>query len=43
MASDETPLPVDASGNPDWAYMDAYMHSTMNETEAALSAMQTLA
>ncbi|MED5895132.1 Restriction enzyme BgcI subunit beta [Streptococcus anginosus] len=29
-------LPVDASGNPDWAYMDLFMQNVMNESKACL-------
>lgn len=29
-------LPVDASGSPDWAYMDDYMSEVMRESEASL-------
>lgn len=35
-------LPVDASGKPDWAYMDAYMREVVNNTKANLSAMQII-
>ena len=35
-------LPVDTLGKPDWAYMDAYMRSVMDDTENALSAMQSI-
>ena len=37
IASDmEVLLPVDASGEPDWAYMDEYMSAVMRESEASL-------
>ncbi|MFT2621750.1 hypothetical protein ACMWQU_25050, partial [Escherichia coli] len=29
-------LPVDASGEPDWAYMDEYMSEVMQEAEKSL-------
>lgn len=35
-------LPIDADGNPDWAYMDEYMRSVMENTEADLTAMQSV-
>lgn len=33
-------LPVDASGEPDWDYMDEYMSQVMQDAEASLDAMQ---
>ena len=36
MVADTIKLPVDVSGNPDWAYMDAYMSAVMEESEASL-------
>jgi hypothetical protein len=35
-------LPVDASGNPDWAYMDEYMQSMMEESKRDLSTLQSI-
>lgn len=35
-------LPVDASGEPDWVYMDKYMRAVMNNTQDDLSAMQAI-
>lgn len=35
-------LPVDASGEPDWAYMDKYMQAVLNNTQTNLSAMQAI-
>ncbi len=35
-------LPVNASGEPDWAYMDEYMRTVMDDTQADLSAMQAI-
>ena len=35
-------LPTDASGDPDWAYMDAYMRALMEKTKSNLSAMQAI-
>lgn len=35
-------LPVTQDGNPDWAYMDEYMHSIMENTETDLAAMQSV-
>ncbi|WP_288570873.1 restriction endonuclease [uncultured Mitsuokella sp.] len=35
-------LPVDASGEPDWAYMDEYMRAVMNNTQDDLSALQAI-
>lgn len=35
----ELMLPVDASGEPDWAYMDEYMSAVMGESEASLENM----
>lgn len=35
-ANMKVPLPVDAEGNPDWAYMDAYMSEVMQESETSL-------
>ena len=32
-------LPVDTSGEPDWAYMDSYMSQVMSDAEASLDAM----
>lgn len=33
-------LPVDASGEPDWAYMDEYMSAVMRESEASLESLR---
>lgn len=35
-------LPVDASGEPDWAYMDEYMRTVMERTKSDLLAMQSI-
>ena len=35
-------LPVDASGEPDWTYMDEYMRAVMNGAQADLSVMQAI-
>ena len=35
-------LPVDASGEPDWAYMDEYMSAVMNNVQADLSAISNI-
>ena len=35
-------LPVDASGEPDWAYMDEYMRYVMENSETDLTAMQSV-
>lgn len=32
-------LPVDTSGEPDWAYMDEYMSAVMRESEASLESL----
>ena len=36
IASENIKIPVDASGEPDWAYMDEYMSMVMAESEACL-------
>lgn len=36
----EVSLPVDASGEPDWAYMDEYMSTVMRESEASLESLR---
>lgn len=33
-------LPVDASGKPDWAYMDSFMAEVMKESEASLESLR---
>lgn len=33
-------LPVDTSGEPDWAYMDEYMSTVMRESEASLESLR---
>lgn len=33
-------LPVDVSGEPDWAYMDEYMSAVMRESEASLESLR---
>ena len=33
-------LPVDTSGEPDWAYMDEYMSAVMKEAEASLERLK---
>ncbi|KAA8820492.1 type I restriction endonuclease subunit S [Bifidobacterium rousetti] len=39
---DRFKIPIDAEGDPDWAYMDAYMSEVMQESEASLeNLMQT--
>lgn len=41
IASDmEVLLPVDASGEPDWAYMDEYMSAVMGESGASLESLR---
>ena len=35
-------LPVDASGKPNWAYMDEYMQATIKSSKSDLSAMQSI-
>lgn len=40
MAFDEIRLPVDADGNPYWAYMDTYMNDVMRKAESNLDALQ---
>lgn len=35
-------LPVDASGKPDWAYMDEYMRTVMERTKSDLLAIQSI-
>ena len=35
-------LPVDASGEPNWTYMDEYMQAIVNDTRSDLSAMQAI-
>ena len=42
MIADIIKLPTDTSGEPDWMYMDEYMHTVMNDTRADLSTMQEL-
>ena len=42
MVADAIKLPVDASGEPDWAYMDEYMRAVMNNMQSDLSAMQAI-
>ncbi|WP_288541620.1 restriction endonuclease subunit S [uncultured Bifidobacterium sp.] len=37
MVTDIIKLPVDTSGEPDWAYMDKYMSAVMKESEASLN------
>lgn len=36
----ELMLPVDASGEPNWAYMDEYMSAVMRESEASLESLR---
>ena len=38
----KVPLPVDSSGEPDWAYMDEYMRAVMNNTQDDLTALQAI-
>ena len=35
-------IPVDASGEPDWAYMDSYMSKVTHEVERSLDAIQLI-
>lgn len=42
MIADAIELPVDASGKPDWAYMDEYMRTIMDNMESDLSAMRSI-
>lgn len=36
----KVPLPVDSSGEPDWAYMDEYMSAVMGESGASLESLR---
>lgn len=40
MISGAIKLPVDLSGEPDWAYMDEYMSAVMKESEASLERLK---
>ena len=40
MIADTVRLPVDASGEPDWAYMDEYMSGVMKESEASIESLK---
>lgn len=42
MIADAIKLPVDASGKPDWAYMDEYMRTVMEHTKSDLLAIQSI-
>lgn len=42
MIADAIELPVEASGKPDWAYMDEYMRTIMDNMESDLSAMRSI-
>lgn len=42
MVTDVIKLPVNRSGEPDWAYMEEYMRAVMSNTQADLSAMQAI-
>lgn len=42
MIADAIKLPVDASGKPDWGYMDEYMWTVMERTKSDLLAMQVI-
>ena len=35
-------LPVEASGKPNWAYMEKYVQTIMDNTESDLSAMRSI-
>ncbi len=41
-ATMEVLLPVSANGDPDWMYMDEYIHSMMVQVESNLSAIQSV-
>lgn len=41
-AAMEVLLPVDIHGEPDWAYMDEYIHSVMTQAEFELTAIQSI-
>ena len=40
MIADVIKLPVDASGKPDWAYMDAYMQGVMQKSELCINRLK---
>ncbi|WP_394965258.1 restriction endonuclease subunit S [Candidatus Allofournierella excrementigallinarum] len=42
MIADTIKLPADASGEPDWAYMDEYMRTVTESAKSDLSAMQAI-
>lgn len=42
MENDCLVLPVNASSDPDWAYMDEYMRDVMERAQSELSAMQSI-
>lgn len=42
MVADKIRLPVDATGNPNWAYMDEYMEIIIKETESNLANLKQL-
>ena len=42
IVNDTILLPVDTSGEPDWAYMDEYMRTIMESAASDLSAMQSI-
>lgn len=42
MERDCITLPVDSTGQPDWAYMDEFMHSMMDDARGALSIIQSI-
>ena len=42
MIADKIRLPVDATGNPNWAYMDEYMEIIIKETESNLANLKQL-
>ena len=40
LKEEQISLPVDASGKPDWAYMDEYMSAVIKESEASLESLR---
>ena len=42
MESDYLTLPANASGEPDWDYMDKYMRTIMENAKSDLAAMQSI-
>ena len=42
LKNEQIKLPVDGSGEPDWEYMDKYMQTVIDNSQADLSAMQEI-